>query len=108
MLAINYLFKNLLWCKQSKVRDKVKAYMPSLVQRGRRDIATLIPDFGYRWRAGRSHHTEQIYSQDRDQVLNTEAVRWAPWRVSMRIMKNFYPHWSLNFCQSYQLPCAYF
>jgi hypothetical protein len=47
----------LLWCKPSKVRDTVKAYIPSLVQRGIRDAAILIPDLDYRWRQG--GHTTQ-------------------------------------------------
>jgi len=77
----------LLWCKPSKVRDKVKVHMPSLVQRGRRDTATLVLDLGYRWWGGWSHHTQPIYPQERDQALNGEEARWAPGPAWMRIVK---------------------
>jgi len=46
---------------QAKVRDKVK----------------VTYRHGYRWQGG-SHHTQPIYPQERDQVLNVKEVRWAP------------------------------
>ena len=76
----------LLWFSPSKVRDTVNANMPSLVQRGRRDTAVLIPDLGYRQWEEWSHHTQPIYPQERDQVLNIEA-RWAPGPTWMRMVK---------------------
>ena len=60
----------LLWCSPSKARVKVMVHIPSLVQRGRRDTAILILDLGYRWRGEWSHHTQPIYPQEREQVLN--------------------------------------
>jgi len=62
----------LLWCKPSKVRDKVKAYIPSLVQRGRSDTATLIPDLGYRQWGEWSHLTQPIYPN--------KETRYSMWR----------------------------
>ena len=60
----------LLWCKPSKVQD-IKAYIPSVVQRGSRNAAILIPYLSYRLWGEWSHHTQPIYPKE---------TRYSMWR----------------------------
>jgi hypothetical protein len=72
-LFLQHQTLTLLWCKPSNVRDKVKAYIPSLVQSGRRDTTVLILDLGNRWEGGGGHTTHS-------QFIPKKESRYSPWR----------------------------
>ena len=85
--TVAFSFFNIKHYNTPMMQAQNKAYMPSLVQRARRDTAIPILDLGYRWQWGWSHHIQPIYTHAGDQVLNIEEARWAPRPAWMRMVK---------------------
>ena len=78
----------LLWFKPRKVRDKVKVIYHYWYRRGKRySYTNSWPWLQMARRGGGSHHTQPIYPQERDQVINVKEARWAPGPAWMRMVK---------------------